>query len=65
LLKPLATAVAHDVFPDAHRWSEVLPRVEASLNKGGTVCFLSTDRRHEKMGTETDARREAREGRAA
>jgi hypothetical protein len=37
LLKPMATAVAHEVFADTHRWSEVLPRVEASLNEAGTV----------------------------
>jgi hypothetical protein len=33
----MATAVAHEVFADTHRWSEVLPRVEASLNEAGTV----------------------------
>jgi len=37
LLKPLATTVAHEVFADTHRWSEVLPRVEASLNEAGIV----------------------------
>ena len=37
LLKPMATAVAHEVFAGTYRWSEVLPRVEASLNKVGTA----------------------------
>lgn len=36
LLRPLATAVAHEFFGDTHRWSEVLPRVEASPNEGGS-----------------------------
>jgi hypothetical protein len=34
LLKPLAAAVAHEVYGDTDRWSEVLPRVEASLREG-------------------------------
>jgi hypothetical protein len=31
LLKPLASAVAYEVFGDTNRWSEVLPLVEAAL----------------------------------
>jgi hypothetical protein len=31
LLKPLATAVAYEVFDNTNRWSEVLPHVEAHL----------------------------------
>jgi hypothetical protein len=37
LLKPLATTVVHEVFADTHHWSEVLPRVKASLNEAGAV----------------------------
>jgi hypothetical protein len=37
LLKPLATAVAHEVFGNTNRWSEVLPRVEATLEGEGTT----------------------------
>jgi hypothetical protein len=31
LLKPLATAVAYEVFGDTNRWHDVLPHVEAAL----------------------------------
>jgi|SRR5829696_1966800 len=31
LLKPLASAVAYEVFGNTNRWSEVLPSVEAAL----------------------------------
>jgi hypothetical protein len=33
LLKPLASAVAYEVFGDTNRWSEVLPHVEAALRE--------------------------------
>jgi hypothetical protein len=31
LVKPLASAIAYEVFGNTNRWSEVLPRVEAAL----------------------------------
>jgi hypothetical protein len=34
LLKPLASAVAHHVLGNTHRWVEVLPHVEAALGEG-------------------------------
>ena len=34
LLKPLASAVAYEVFGDTHRWSEVLPHLEEALKEG-------------------------------
>ena len=37
LLKPLASAVAYEVFGASSRWSEELPRVEAALNGGGVA----------------------------
>jgi Bifunctional DNA primase/polymerase, N-terminal len=35
LLKPLASAVAYHVLGNTHRWSEVLPHVEAALKERG------------------------------
>jgi hypothetical protein len=35
LLKPLASAVAYQVLGNTHRWSEVLPRIEAALKETG------------------------------
>jgi hypothetical protein len=37
LLKPLASAVAYEVFGNTNRWSEVLPHVEAALKGEGTA----------------------------
>lgn len=37
LLKPLASAVAYEVFGAPSRWSEALPQVEAALNGGGVA----------------------------
>lgn len=33
LLEPLAYAVAHEVFGNTNRWSEVLPHVQAALKE--------------------------------
>jgi hypothetical protein len=37
LLKPLASAVAHEIFGNSNRCSEVLPHVEAALEGKGTT----------------------------
>ena len=37
LLKPLAAAVANEVFCNTNRWSEVLPHVEAALKGESTT----------------------------
>ena len=37
LLKPLASAVAYQVLGDTNRWSEVLPRIEATLKGEDTT----------------------------
>jgi hypothetical protein len=37
LLKPLATAIAYEIFGNTNRWSEVLPHVEAASKGESTT----------------------------